>query len=127
MYKKCSLVKMKTFHFTLHAPVYVYTKTCPSGVAPLAFFKEQLGESYLLKLEEAQRENFAFTFPCRCIQLEEKTALTAVGITAKVAAVLAQQDIPCNVVAAYHHDYFFVPEVMAEQAVKLLNAAGLTS
>ena len=75
----------------------------------------------------AERENLAFTFPCRYIQLEEETALTAVGITAKVAAVLAEHDIPCNVVAAYHHDYFFVPEAMAEHAVALLNVAGLTS
>ena len=118
---------MKKFYFILHSPVYVYTQTCPLGLEPLSFFREPQGRSYLLEREEAEREKLAFTFPCRCIQLEEETALTAVGITAKVAAVLAEYDIPCNVVAAYHHDYFFVPEAMAEQAVALLNAAGLTS
>ena len=118
---------MKTFHFLLHPLVYVYAQACPAGVVPLAFFKEAQGESYLLEREVAEQENLAFTFPCRCIQLEAETALTAVGITAKVAAVLAEHDIPCNVVAAYHHDYFFVPEAMAERAVALLNAAGLTS
>ena len=118
---------MKTFHFILHPPVYVYAQTCPPGVVPLAFFKEQQGVSYLLEREVVERENLMFTFPCRCIQLEAETTLTAVGITAKVAAVLAEQDIPCNVVAAYHHDYFFVPEAMAERAVALLNTAGLTS
>ena len=118
---------MKIFQFILHTPVYVYTQTCPAGVVPLAFFKEQQGESYLLELEAAEREKLAFTFPCRCIQLEAETLLTAVGITAKVAVVLAEHDIPCNVVAAYYHDYFFVPEAIAERAVTLLNAAGLTS
>ena len=118
---------MKTFHFLLHSSVYVYAQTCPAGVVPLAFFKEAQGESYLLEREVAERENLVFTFPCRCIQLEEETALTAVGITAKVAVVLAKHDIPCNVVAAYHHDYFFVPETKAEQAVELLNTVGLTS
>ena len=118
---------MKTIHFILHPPVYVYAQTCPAGVVPLAFFKEAQGESYLLEREVVERENLAFTFPCRCIQLEAETALNAVGITAKVAVVLAEYDIPCNVVAAYHHDYFFVPEAMAERAVTLLNAAGLTS
>ena len=118
---------MKKFHFLLHTPVYVYTQSCPAGVVPLAFFKEPQGESYLLEREVAERENLAFTFSCRCIQLEVETALTTVGITAKVAAVLAEHDIPCNVVAAYHHDYFFVPEARAERTVALLNAAGLTS
>ena len=118
---------MKKFYFILHRPVYVYTQACPAGVVPLAFFKEQQGGSYLLEREEAEREKLAFTFPCRCIQLEAETALIAVGITAKVAAVLAKHDIPCNVVAAYHHDYFFVPEAMAERALALLNNAGLTS
>ena len=118
---------MKKFYFILHSPVYVYSQTCPAGVVPLAFFKEQQGKSYLLEREEAEREKLAFTFPCRCIQLEAETALTAVGITAKVAAVLAKHDIPCNVVAAYHHDYFFVPKAMAERALALLNAADLTS
>ena len=118
---------MKIFHFTLHKPVYVYTQTCPAGVRPLAFFREHKSESYLLERSVAKRENLAFTYPCRCIQLETETALTAVGITAKVARMLAKNDIPCNVIAAYHHDYFFVPEAMAEQAVALLNAEGLTS
>jgi len=118
---------MKTFHFLLHPPVYVYAQACPAGVVPLAFFKEAQGESYLLEREVAEQENLAFTFPCCCMQLEEETALTAVGITAKVATVLADHYIPCNVVAAYHHDYFFVPEAMAEQAVALLNASDLTS
>ena len=62
------------------------------------------------------------TFPCSCIQLEATTALTSVGITAKISGVLASADIPCNVIAAYHHDYFLVPCALGEKALALLQS-----
>ena len=54
---------------------------------------------------------------------EATTALDAVGITAKVSGVLAAANIPCNVIAAYHHDYFLVPLALGEKALELLNSS----
>eukprot|EP00659_Diplonema_papillatum_P009506 gene9506-14764_t len=41
---------------------------------------------------------------------------------AAVSNLLALHEIPCNVVAAYHHDHIFVPEGEAEQTMNLLSA-----
>ena len=43
------------------------------------------------------------------IILQIHSDLEAVGLTAAVAAALAEQQIACNVVAGFHHDHLFVP------------------
>ncbi len=108
--------------FVLHSSVYVYTQDCPAGITPFAQFSEKEGTTYILRQKEAQ--GLPVTFSCCCIQIEQETALTAVGITAKVAGVLAAAKIPCNVIAAYHHDYFFVPETHGKKALSLLQDKG---
>lgn len=108
------------YKFVLHPTVYVYTQDCPSGVLPLSQFKEEEGLSYVIPQEKAA--GIPYTFPCRCIQLTDNTALEAVGITAKVSGVLAAANIPCNVIAAYHRDYFLVPLALGEKALELLNS-----
>ena len=42
------------------------------------------------------------------------------GRTAAVATALAEEDIPCNVIAAFHHDHIFVPGNQAEKALSVL-------
>lgn len=107
--------------FVLLPSVYVYsTKTC-SGIIPLMSFKEAEAETYILQKEAAEKNALEFSFPSHCIRLDTPTALTDVRITARVSKVLAQNDIPCNVVAAYHHDYFFVPEFLAMKAMRALD------
>lgn len=108
-------------HFYVHSKEYVFTKECPKGVKPLAYFREEEGESYVLEYSIAIEQGIPYTFPCSCLQIKEKTALNAVGITVRVAEILASKDIPCNVIAAYYHDYFFVPNHMGKQALLLLN------
>ena len=109
------------YKFVLHPTVYVYTQGCPAGVIPFAQFKEKEGLSYVIPQEKAA--GLPYTFPCRCIQLSNNTALEAAGITAKVLEVLATANIPCNVIAAYHHDYFLVPLSLGEKAFELLNSS----
>jgi hypothetical protein len=58
--------------------------------------------------------------PMRCITLNVYSALDGVGLTAAVATVLGDADIPCNMVAAFHHDHVFVPADMAERALAVL-------
>ena len=58
----------------------------------------------------------------RRIVLTVHSALDGVGLTAAVASALAAEQIPCNVVAAFHHDHVFVPADMAKRALAILEA-----
>jgi hypothetical protein len=48
------------------------------------------------------------------------SALDGTGLTAAVSAALAAAGIPCNMVAAFHHDHVFVPAAMAARALAVL-------
>ena len=54
------------------------------------------------------------------ITLSVHSALDGVGLTAAVAAALAEAGIPCNMVAAFHHDHAFVPLADAPRALAIL-------
>jgi hypothetical protein len=56
------------------------------------------------------------------ITLQVYSDLEGVGLTAAVATALAEQGIPCNVVAALHHDHLFVPETQGPAALRCLEA-----
>ena len=56
----------------------------------------------------------------RQITLGVFSALDGVGLTAAVSGALASLGIPCNVVAAYHHDHVFVPEARIDEALTAL-------
>ena len=58
----------------------------------------------------------------RQITLEVASALDGVGLTAAVSGALAEAGIPCNMVAAHHHDHVFVPEAQADAALDVLRA-----
>jgi hypothetical protein len=58
----------------------------------------------------------------RQITLDVHSALDGVGLTAAVAGELAREGIPCNMMAAHHHDHVFVPAAMAERALAVLRA-----
>lgn len=109
------------FSFKLLSEVYVYTQQAPIKSLPLFVFNGMEGTTYILRKSEAIEEGIPFIYPCRCIQLETKTALNQVGVTASITRLLADKEISCNVVAAYHHDYFFVPQDKAKIALTLLN------
>jgi len=56
------------------------------------------------------------------LELSVYSDLQAVGFLAAVAETLAAVDIPCNAVAAYHHDHIFVPSNRAEDAIAAILA-----
>lgn len=105
---------------------YVYAKINEKEVqncnTVLFVFREKENTNCVLTLKEAQSKQLEYSFLCTVFRLVENTSLTAVGITAKVASALAKKGIPCNVVAAFHHDYFLVPKHLSETAFELLNA-----
>lgn len=86
----------------------------------LAVFAEEEDTSLILPDEAARDLGFAVEMPMSRITLSVHSALDGVGLTAAVATALAGAHIPCNVVAAYHHDHVFVPEELAEHAVAVL-------
>jgi hypothetical protein len=48
------------------------------------------------------------------------SSLAAIGLTARVAAALAEQGISANMVAAFHHDHVFVPWQTKDDALAIL-------
>ena len=86
----------------------------------LGSFKEVEGLTVILARADAKALGFDDTLPMRRITLEVFSALDGVGLTAGVAAALATENIPCNMIAAYHHDHVFVPAAMAERAIAVL-------
>ena len=89
---------------------------------PLALgsFKEDEAVTLILGRADASTLGFSVAMPMRRIELEVFSSLEGVGLTAAVAGALAAQDIPCNMVAAFHHDHVFVPADMAERALAVL-------
>lgn len=88
----------------------------------LAVFHEQEGVSFVLAKDHAVELGFDASMPLSCIVLGVYSVLDGVGLTAGVATALAEQGIPCNMIAAYHHDNVFVPEEMKELALSVLEA-----
>jgi hypothetical protein len=54
------------------------------------------------------------------ITLAVDSSLEAVGLTASVSTALSAAGVPCNVVAAMHHDHLFVPWAKRDMAVSAL-------
>lgn len=93
----------------------------PDGVEPLCTFREQEGLTAIVPLAIATAAGLPHTFTSRLITLTVNSSLEAVGFLALVTERLAGAGIPCNAVAAYHHDHLFVPVDRADQAMNILN------
>ncbi len=105
---------------------YVFCPTTDAGLAARAaavavgMFREEEGHAFILEVAEARNLGFAEAAPMRRITLNVLSALDGVGLTAAVATALADEGIPCNIVAAFHHDHLFVPAAMADRALAVL-------
>ena len=112
----------------LDADEVVFCTTADEALAarawPLALgsFREAEGVSLILPRAEAEALGFPVALPMRRIELTVNSALDGVGLTAAVASALAAEGVPCNVVAAFHHDHVFVPAAKAEMALAVLKA-----
>jgi hypothetical protein len=105
---------------------YLFCATVDAALAARAasvaigVFREEEGHSLILEASEARALGFAEAAPMRRITLNVFSALDGVGLTAAVATAFADEGIPCNVVAAFHHDHLFVPAETAERALQVL-------
>ena len=66
--------------------------------------------------------SLSYSLVCAWITLTVHSSLEAVGLTAAVSRALAEENISCNVVAAYYHDHLFVPVGDGERAMEVLLA-----
>jgi len=86
----------------------------------ISTFREDEGLSMLIPVELAQKSMLNVESPMRCITLNVFSSLEGVGLTAAVSSALGDNGIPCNMVAAFHHDHVFVPSEMCDQAMEVL-------
>jgi uncharacterized protein len=94
--------------------------SAPASAVSLATFREDEGTALVLNAADAAEYGFDLGMPMSRIVLEVFSALDGVGLTAGVAGALADHGIPCNMIAAYHHDNVFVPEPMKDRALRIL-------
>jgi len=111
---------------TLGNGVFVFCRTADRAIADacfeqaIGFFAEAEGSSFILPIAAAERLGVDHSIPMRLITLTVHSALDGVGLTSAVAGTLANLQIPCNIVAAFHHDHVFVPYEQADQALAAL-------
>jgi hypothetical protein len=90
------------------------------ALQPVGMFQETEGTTVILPREQADALSLPYSLVCAWITLTVHSSLEAVGLTAAVSQALAEEDISCNVVAAYYHDHLFVPVKEAERAMEAL-------
>lgn len=110
----------------LHSETFVYCSfpdfMVPPGMDPICTFREAEGITAIVEKSQAEHSRVPYLFEAKLITLTVHSSLEAIGFLACVAGRLAAAEIPCNVVAAYHHDHLFVPTAKANEALSLLTA-----
>lgn len=86
------------------------------GIAML--FQEREGLTVVTKASDETPEDNRWAW----LELTVYSDLQAVGFLARVAAALSDAGIPCNAVAAFHHDHIFVPQARATDAADAILA-----
>ncbi|NNE11770.1 MAG: ACT domain-containing protein [Ilumatobacter sp.] len=90
-----------------------------------ATVEEAEGRTLVVPVADAISAGHEPDFEAAWLTLTLWSSLSAVGLTAAFSRALADADIPCNVIAGYHHDHLLVPVDRADDAVAALR--GLSS
>jgi hypothetical protein len=86
----------------------------------ICLFQEKEGITLILPKQKADQAQLPYSGIYAWITLTVHSSLEAVGLTAAVSQALTDENISCNIVAAYHHDHLFVPSKDAEKALDVL-------
>ena len=92
------------------------------GDGVLALIDEVEGTTAVVTVEGAARRGWPVGFRGAWLTVTVHSSLEAVGLTAALARVLADLDIPCNVLAGYFHDHLLVPLDRADDAIRGLES-----
>jgi len=87
---------------------------------PICIFHEKEGVTAILSKTQADAAKISYSSTFSWITLTVHSSLEAVGLTAAFSTALANANISCNVVAAFHHDHIFVPTKDAVRAMDVL-------
>lgn len=87
----------------------------------LMTFREDESITIIIEKQIADKLNLKYSFISSWITLTIHSALEAVGLTAAFSGALSENEISCNVVAAFYHDHIFVDKKDAEKAMEILN------
>ncbi|WP_345696809.1 ACT domain-containing protein [Kitasatospora terrestris] len=112
-------------HPVLNPGRYVYCTfpaKVPAGLRPVVSVAEEEGVTVVVPQEEADSLGLRYEYVAAWITLRIHSALDAVGLTAAVAACLADEGVSCNVVAGFHHDHLFVTADDADRALSALQS-----
>jgi hypothetical protein len=120
---------LKTMKPKLNAGDYVFcTVSDMKGIdisEVISLFKEEEGNSIIIKKELADSLKLKYSFVAAWITLTVHSSLEAVGLTAAFSSAFSQEGISCNVVAAFFHDHIFVDKKDAEKAMEIINKLSL--
>jgi len=105
----------------LHKPEYVYCSVDGEigdylHLDPVATFREKEGLTLIITRDAAAAAGLRYDGVFRLLTLQIHSSLHAVGLTARVAAVLAENGVSANMIAACFHDHILVPADKAELA-----------
>ncbi len=89
-----------------------------------AIVKEDEAISLVITTDQADDRRIPYDFAAAWLTLEVHSSLHAVGLTAAVARMLADQGVPCNVLAGFYHDHLLVPAREAERVTAILESQG---
>lgn len=85
-----------------------------------AVLAEAEGTTVVATVDVAAERGWTVDFRAAWLTLDVHSSLEAVGLTAAVATALADDGIPCNVLAGFHHDHLLIPVDRADEAVARL-------
>jgi uncharacterized protein len=115
----------------LRPETYVYCtfpdQRLPIGLDPICTFREAEGLTAIVQQSQAVRANVKHIFEAKLITLTVHSSLEAIGFLALISTHLAKAGIPCNAVAAFHHDHLFIPVDRADDALSLLESLSQSS
>lgn len=92
----------------------------PAGIEPVCTFLEDEGLTVVAPATVLDGAGIDQQTGWARLTLTIHTSLDAIGVTAVIAAALAQAGISANVVAAYYHDHVFVPWDRRGEAIAAL-------
>ncbi|NND76311.1 MAG: ACT domain-containing protein [Ilumatobacter sp.] len=101
---------------------FVAVRVPTPGLLAAAHAMVEEGEltTLVVPIDAAERAGLPVTVEMAWLTLAVQSSLEAVGLTAVVAQRLTAIDVPCNVLAGYHHDHLLVPVDRADDAVAAL-------